>query len=162
MLSGAGFLKKIGSGRLPLDNSGVKPPFTVGVSCLQPCMERFVLLVFNLTMRGATLFFATIMVITPGGRGALEAYVGVTITQFAEQSPYSYIYLGFMALLALVLLVAVHRQRPEKPTVFIVVREIQGPMYNTETPRVRIARRPAGGLRMERLFAFFRRFRWAL
>jgi hypothetical protein len=77
-------------------------------------------------MWGASLFSITILLATSSGRSALEAYVGQTITRFAEQAPYSYLILAFAAALALVLQLMMRRRSSETPVVFRVRWELRG------------------------------------
>ncbi|HTS61216.1 MAG TPA: hypothetical protein VMH28_04285 [Candidatus Acidoferrales bacterium] len=92
-------------------------------------------------MRGASLFFITIMLVTRTGRDALEAYTSRTFAQFAAQSPYSDIAVAWMAILALVLLMSMRQNRREAKKAFVVVREVRGPVADPDTHRSGLRRK---------------------
>lgn len=109
-------------------------------------------------MRGATLFFVTILVVTRTGREAIEAYTSRTFTQFAAQSPYSDIALAWAAILALVLLMTMRQHRHEVKTSFVVIREVRGPLSNPEAHAQRSRRSRSGSFkfRIRLLLAWMR------
>src|SRR5437764_14325166 len=102
-------------------------------------------------MRGACLFLITILLVTSSGRSALETYSSLTLDRFAEQPPYSYMALVFMAAIALVLRMMMRHQRRERPDTSFVWLEIRGPVGAEHPQRIQKPRRSA------RLRAFFRR-----
>jgi hypothetical protein len=113
-------------------------------------------------MRGPSLFFITIVMATPRGRAALEAYSSETVTRFTVQSPYSYLTLISMAAIALVLLMMMRQRRTEMRTmVCIVRREIRGPVAVRQRTNARTIGRganPQQGSILRRMFTFWQRF----
>ena len=113
-------------------------------------------------MRGASLFFITIVIVTPRGRAALEAYSSETLTRFTVQSPYSYLTLVSMAAIALMLLRMMRQRRTETRAVCIVRREIRGPVVVPANRSRGIqgmgGRRARAGSFWRRVLAFLQRF----
>jgi hypothetical protein len=108
-------------------------------------------------MWGASLFFITILFVTSSGRDVLEAYFSQTIGRFMAQSPYSDVSLALMAVLALVLALMMRSQRqPVKPDVYVILREIHGPLSPANSrsylvQRTPLSRRQKIGILLRRL-----------
>lgn len=117
-----------------------------------------------MSMRGASLFFITIVMSTPKGRGAFSAYTSETITRFTVQSPYSYLTIVSMAGIALMLLIMMRQRRKEAPAMCIIRREIRGPVVSPGANRQRLIQRsimaqpPRRGRFWRRTLAFLQRF----
>jgi hypothetical protein len=107
-------------------------------------------------MRGASLFFVTIILVTSTGREAANAYISETMRQFDAQAPYSYIALLFMVVLTLVFRLMMSIPRSQRPAVCFVFRETRfGPVYTGE----QVVVQRSGWV--SRMLAFFRRYRMA-
>src|ERR1700758_3634290 len=85
-------------------------------------------------MRGAALFFITIVLVTASGRTALEEFAG-QINFLLAQSPYSYVILAFMAFSALLCLLVMRDPSKDKSVVYLVRREARGDCLATTSIR---------------------------
>jgi hypothetical protein len=78
-------------------------------------------------MWGPSLFFITILLVTPGGREILAGYIGFIFIRFEASSPYTYMSAAFMCAFTLIFLRMVRRRQKEIPNVCYTFREIRGP-----------------------------------
>jgi len=100
-------------------------------------------------MRGAALFLATIVLVVPSGRTALEEYAAISMTRFNEQSPGSEIILGLCILVALLLLVILREGKAEPPRVYFWWETRGHEATDEERAKRRGSRRPAAGWRLD-------------
>jgi hypothetical protein len=87
-------------------------------------------------MRGALLFLATMMVVTPGGRGEIEEFADRTSRLYDAAAPYSTAMLWLTAGMALVIALMLRRAR-EKERPLLVKTEVSGPIFNGNEERRR-------------------------
>jgi hypothetical protein len=87
-------------------------------------------------MKGAALFLFTIVMLTPGNRTAVQAYVDQTTARLAAESPFPQVVLVSTGLIALMLMFILRDQRPARQTRFIVLKEIRGPAGDEAGRRV--------------------------
>src|SRR5690349_18501109 len=77
-------------------------------------------------MKGAALFLFTVMMVAPGNRSAVEAYVDQTTARLAAESPFPEVVLVSTGLVALMLMFILRDRGSARQTRFIVHREIRG------------------------------------
>jgi hypothetical protein len=86
-------------------------------------------------MRGALLFLATIMIVTPGGRSNIGEFTARTSTLYDNAAPYSSMMLLLTAFMALVVALMLRRSRVGGNRMLIVRTEVSGPMFNGSSQR---------------------------
>jgi len=77
-------------------------------------------------MKGAALFLFTLMMVSPGKRTAVQAYVDQTTARLAAESPFPEVVLVSTGLIALMLMFILRDRGQARQTRFIVHREIRG------------------------------------
>src|SRR5215831_9885470 len=77
-------------------------------------------------MKGAALFLFTVLMVAPGERTAVEAYVNQTTARLAAEAPFPQVVLVSTGLIALMLMFILRGRGPERPPQFILHREIRG------------------------------------
>ena len=101
------------------------------------------------------IFLITIMAVTPSGRAVAERCVNFTISSVLAQSPFSFVALAMMALIAVVCLLMLHEWRWEKPGVYFVWHEVRYDGAKEGPEPIRTVRRYRGKLRLAQQ-SFFR------